>query len=280
LTAQYEIEFTDEQGGNLFAQGWTCTNPKSTIVITHGLAEHSDCYQDLAEFLTERQFNVFCWDLPGHGRSEGKRGYIENFERFKKCLNLVIHGAAKHKILSMTNYFMFGHSLGGLITTSTLLDNYELKPKGVCLSSPALGIGLEVPAIKIAASKLANQIYPKLTLWNEVRYTDLVHSEDKIKAYDLDPLRHDKISPPLFLGMMEQQAWVATRAPSFEWPLLLQVAGLEKIVSNQASAAFFENVPGKDKTFKIYNDSLHEIYNDQENKSVKNDLVVFLENHL
>lgn len=277
---QFEIEFQEKTGATLFVQGWTCPQPRSTIFVTHGLAEHSDCYQELADFLIAKKFNVLAWDLRGHGRSEGKRGYVENFDFFIDDYVFVLQSAAKQNLLSLKNFFAFGHSLGGLITLCSILRHPDLKPKGICLSSPACGIGIEVPAIKIAASKVAARVYPRLTLWNEIRYKDLVHSAEKIRAYDLDPLRHDKISPPLFLGMIDAQASVMAHAKELQVPLLMQVAGLERIVSNAKSAEVFEKAPSQDKSFKIYNDSLHEIYNDVEAHVVMNDLAVFLENHL
>jgi len=58
-----------------------------TLIVTHGAAEHSDCYQRFAEEMAPKGWTVFVWDLRGHGRSEGKRGYVNRFQDFSNDLD-------------------------------------------------------------------------------------------------------------------------------------------------------------------------------------------------
>ena len=48
------------------------------IVFTHGLGEHLGRHNYL-HGLFSNNFNIFQYDLRGHGRSEGKRAYIKDF---------------------------------------------------------------------------------------------------------------------------------------------------------------------------------------------------------
>ena len=86
-----EFHFDGFNGASLFAQSWQ-NNVSSTfqanIIVTTGQGEHSECYQPLAESLVPKGYNIYAWDLEGHGRSSGKRGHIEDFSHH--CHNLYI----------------------------------------------------------------------------------------------------------------------------------------------------------------------------------------------
>src|SRR3954463_7834072 len=66
----------------LFYQTWWAQRPRGTLVVTHGLAEHSDCYDVFAGRLNSPDWNIFAHDLRGHGRSEGKRGLVRSFDEY------------------------------------------------------------------------------------------------------------------------------------------------------------------------------------------------------
>ena len=275
MNKQFESTFWGADNTELFYHLWGCPEPKGNIILTHGLAEHSETYEDLALKLNKLKWNVFAWDLRGHGRSEGKRGYVENFDDLSSDLELFVKEIdEKHNPDHLPNVF-FGHSLGGLITLKTLMTK-PIEAAAVTLSAPELGLALKVPPLKIRAAQLGAKWLPKLTLWNEIRYKDLTRDEDFIKKYPKDPLRHDKISPRLFLGMIDAFEYVQQHAADFNFPLLLQVAGSDPIVSPQAQIDFFEKVPTTNKEMHIYEDSLHEIYNDLDKDDAFKDLSHFL----
>ncbi|MES2965697.1 MAG: alpha/beta fold hydrolase, partial [Bdellovibrionota bacterium] len=54
----------------LFFQSWTTPESRGTLVVTHGISEHSEAYAKTADDLCKLGWNVIAWDLRGHGRSE------------------------------------------------------------------------------------------------------------------------------------------------------------------------------------------------------------------
>jgi alpha-beta hydrolase superfamily lysophospholipase len=277
MLQRFEGTFRGFKEAELFYQTWIAQEPRGTVVITHGLAEHSECYHALAEKLVAERWNVWAWDLPGHGKSEGKRGYIESFEDFLKDLEIFVgFMKAQTDLPAQAPHILFGHSLGGLIVTRTLLQLNLQGINGVVLSSPALGLKKKVPAWKHQAAEVAVKWLPTLTMNNEIRWRELTHDEEQIRSYDRDPLRHDRISPALFLGMLESFDWVEHQARDFTWPLCLQVGGMDPIVDVPRAREFFEAAGSKIKQLDVYADSLHEIYNDLDKKLVFEDLKKFL----
>jgi alpha-beta hydrolase superfamily lysophospholipase len=279
-----EGHFEGDDGLELFFQTWTSKNLKAesgTLVITHGISEHSECYAPTAEGLVGRGWNVIAWDLRGHGRSEGKRGFVGDFVHYVRDLGYFLEHLKRTGRLSGP-FALIGHSMGGLITLRHLIDGSDAgpQPQAVVLSSPLLGLSLAVPAVKDMAARLMNRILPSLTMKSELRYEDLTRDPERLPGYGQDPLRHDKISPSLYLGMLANIEYVKANADKIATPILIQAAGQEKIVSLAGIREFFPAVGSADKKLTVYDDSYHEIYNDLDREDVFNELDGFLKSRL
>src|SRR5574344_306324 len=86
------------------------SKPLANILIIHGIAEHSGRYDHVVKALNKAKFNVFRFDLRGHGRSGGKRGYVKNLDTLLSDVYYLVEyikGKYRGKI------FLLGHSLGG-----------------------------------------------------------------------------------------------------------------------------------------------------------------------
>lgn len=272
-----EYDIDDPELPKLFLQSWShrIIEPQGCVLITHGIAEHSDCYDHVAKALADKGWFVFGWDLQGHGRSQGKRGYIKNFSDFSRDLISVIGKIKQDETLPTHNFHLFGHSMGGLITLQALCAENAPRIQSAILSNPALGIAVEVPKIKEAASHWLNQFWPTLTLNNEVKYPLLSRDPEMVASYGKDPLRHNKISAPLYLGMTAAMDEVPVQGHNIKVPLFFQVSGRDGIVNAQATLDFYKAFEGT-KSLKMYENSYHEVYNDINKQEAIDDLIEHL----
>jgi alpha-beta hydrolase superfamily lysophospholipase len=89
-------------------------------------------YNRLIPRLVDLGLDVYAFDLPGHGGSPGKRGLVD----VRKAVE--VHLAARRGLQTNGHpLFLFGHSLGGLITAGSVIVD-QCRVDGVILSSPAL----------------------------------------------------------------------------------------------------------------------------------------------
>src|SRR5262245_59323457 len=114
---RHEGHFSGQDNTELFFQTWSKDEPaQGTVIITHGLAEHSECYNLLAKTLAENNWYVLAWDMRGHGRSDGKRGFAKDFSYYMNDLESFIRLVRSMKSVPQTPFVLFGHSMGGLVT--------------------------------------------------------------------------------------------------------------------------------------------------------------------
>lgn len=264
----------------IFFQTWETQNPKLQIVITHGHGEHSECYHRLIHFFEQQNINFVAWDLRGHGRSEGKRGFVESFNDYIYDFEIFIEHLEKINTDNLPTLFL-AHSLGALIQNKFLITNTDFRPEGQLLSSPLFGFSLPVPTIKDKASRLLNMIYPKFTLWNEITPEMLTRDAQVIKEFEKDHLRHDLISSGIYLGMVENMAIIKKEANKIKIPTFLQISENDPVVSTTAAKEFFQNISSSEKRILLYGDGArHEMYNDIHRETVFKDLKKYLERYL
>lgn len=85
--------------------------PQANVIIVHGLGEHLEKYDQLTSFLLANHCNVFRYDQPGHGQSEGERGYLQSASDLETTLATIVEQVKSEFYYFPT--FLIGHSMGG-----------------------------------------------------------------------------------------------------------------------------------------------------------------------
>ncbi len=278
MSQRTESFFLAPQNSRLFYQCWEVPQPKAHLVITHGQGEHSGCYERVAQALGDLSVNIYAWDLRGHGRSQGPRGYARHFHDYVQDFQSFLQHLKTEKNLYPKDLILLSHSMGGLIQLMTLLDNPHWIFRAQVLSSPMLGVALQVPLVKdIAALVLAN-LWPQLTLHNEIEITDLSRDPNVLKEFDLDVLRHHRISSSVYLGAVTSIEVLRHKMDQIKIPTLWQIPEKDPVVGSENSRAMFRQLGSAAKTLCQYTNRQHEIYNDLGREEVYQDLRNFLTN--
>lgn len=101
-----------------------------TLIFFHGQGDFIDRYPDILRPFTELGYKCLLTDLPGHGRSPGKRGHIAG-------LNVVDEIVTQSLCEIDGPVSLAGHSMGGLMALRLLLNNPG-KFQNAWFSSPLL----------------------------------------------------------------------------------------------------------------------------------------------
>lgn len=266
------------QNIDLFFQIWENPNARGTVIVTHGQGEHSECYHRLVDAFKNDMWSFWAWDMRGHGQSEGKRGYAADFDNYVRDYQIFLDHALNDSRIKGKPTVLLSHSMGGTVQLKTLIEKPNLPVVAQVCSAPLLGVAVPVPAIKDVAATVANTVYPQITMWNEIRNDMLTRDPEVIREFEQDVLRHDRISPGVYLGFKRDFEWLAAKATEISLPTLFQLPAQDPVVSTAAGTAFFEKISSAKKELLIYGDGArHEMYNDVHRQQVFADLKKWLD---
>ena len=262
----------------LFQQTWVPDGQTLAVVmLVHGLGEHSGRYAHVAEHLTERGFAIYTLDHYGHGKSDGHAGFVERFSVYLDGVNALLEKARDEQ--PEVPFFLVGHSMGGLIAATYLLDNQDAF-KACVLSGPALKTDQAPPALLLALIRLLSALVPTLPM---IRLDASGVSRDPavVDAYVNDPLNfHGKLSARLIAELSATMDDTLSRASEIRIPLILLHGEKDLLTAPSGSQEMFDTVSSDDKTLKIYPGLFHEIFNEPEKETVLSDMSAWLEAQL
>ncbi|MGW3468564.1 alpha/beta fold hydrolase [Saccharopolyspora sp. NPDC000995] len=167
-------------------QGWTVDQPAGVVVLVHGVHEHSGRYRHVALRLNSAGYAVYTLDHPGHGRSPGTRGNIGSMAAAVAGVDVLARLAGqRHEDVPL---FVYGHSLGGLISLQYLTGTPLDRIVGAVISAPALNTGA-VSAVEKVVSPLLSKLLPGLGV-RSLDANTISRDPDVVRDYLTDPLNH------------------------------------------------------------------------------------------
>ena len=127
-------------GTGVAGYAWRAPNPKAVLLLQHGYGHYAHEYvhgnAELIPHLLAMGVSVYAFDMWGNGRSPGMRGATDIGQA------VADHLAARRKLAEQAEtrslpVFLFGHSVGGLVTVTSLLQD-QSNLRGVILVSPTV----------------------------------------------------------------------------------------------------------------------------------------------
>jgi len=239
---------------------WQVENPKANVLIVHGYAEHSGRYAETAGVLNKAGFSVYAYDRRGEGESGGKKAVVNNFEEQVNDLISVIRMIEK----GGRKLFLYGHSLGGLITTNYVIDNNAIGIDGLILSGPLLMPDEDMSPFLQKIAGIVGRVLPFLPVI-KVDTSLVTQVEEERKAYDEDPLVfHGSTNARTAFEFLRTMKYVQKKFSVIRLPFLVMHGGADKLSNPKGSQMLYDMASSEDKAIKIFDGFYHEIMREPE----------------
>jgi acylglycerol lipase len=244
-------------------------NTRAVVIFVHGLGEHIFRYTSWADLLSNEGIGFTGVDLPGHGRSDGKRGYIKSYALTDEMIDILLNS------VSMTfpsiPVFLYGDSLGGGIVLDYILRKNP-SIKGSIVTSPWLKLSFEPAKIKIILASAMKSLLPGLVQPSGLVVDHLSRDREVVEKYISDPLVHDRISVSLFHSAVSAAEYSLAHASDLKVPLLIMHGSDDMICSPEGSREFAAKTSMAE--LKVWEGGYHEIHNE----AFKNEVFAYLVN--
>ena len=275
MTVSWTVEQVAGPNGNVLAtRHWPASGRRklASLLIVHGLGEHSGRYDHVARRLAANGIDVDGFDLRGFGASGGRRAGLDRWSDY--------HDDVEARLLHVRELargrpvVLYGHSLGGLVALGYVLTDRP-KPDLLVLTAPALDS--DVPGWKRALAKVLSGVAPRLQIRNGFDGSVLSRDPAVGAAYLADPLNYGRTTTRLGGEAMHEQERVRASLDRLTVPALVLHGGQDTLVPASAS----EPLAGlPDVTRVVYDGLRHEVHNEPEWESVLEDVVTWVREHL
>lgn len=282
-------------------------NVAGIVQIVHGMAEYVERYEELAAYLTDRNFVVTGEDHLGHGKSVpegGQQGYfceqdpatvvVRDVHRLKKMTQELYPGVP---------YFILGHSMGSFITRNYICRYGTGIDGALILGTGMQSAGLLLASKTVAAiegafrgqrhvsrmmDKAAFGAYNRRIAEKRTDYDWLSRDEERVDAYIADPDCGFVFTVNGFKTLFElisraKKPENLRKIPA-ELPIFM-ASGAEDPVGNYGKGVekayrSLQGVGVRDLTLKLYPEDRHELMNEPDREQVMADIAEWLTKHL
>lgn len=250
--------FKSQDGLTLIGRSWMTDRPKARIILCHGYLEHSARYDREASYFNNHGYDVYTYDQRGHGLSEGEKSYIHDFELLVEDFDMFVSKSTEDTDLPI---FLFGHSMGGLVSLSYLLTtNSKIQNlKGVICSAPFIKASKDLAPLLQKISGFLGKYFPKLkTVGPDPK--EISRDPKTVRKYVNDPLvYHDKVHARSGSQLLKQMKRLEPLYKNFTYPILIMHGTDDKLAEIEGSRQFYQKCQSADKKFIPLKEFKHEI---------------------
>lgn len=261
-------------GGSLAARRWRAVEgvePTWVALLCHGYGEHLGRYEWVAARLVADGAAVYAVDHVGHGRSDGERVLIADFEPVVDDMRLLAARAGEeHPGLPVV---LIGHSMGGMIATR-YAQRHGDELAAVVLSGPVIGSWAAVTEL------LGEDEIPE----TPIDPSTLSRDDAVGAAYETDDLVwHGAFKRPTLEALVAAMATIEQGGEVTTTPVLWLHGAEDQLVPIEPSRAGWQTVrPTAEGAAeeKAYPGARHEIFNETNKAEVLDDVVDFVRRHV
>ncbi|MDO8630980.1 MAG: alpha/beta fold hydrolase [Phycisphaerales bacterium] len=239
--ARYEeLSIPLPDGYRAYARYFHAPRPIGSILYHHGIQSHCGWYEASAAALADAGYDVLQGDRRGSGRNEIDRGHAESAEQL-----IVDSHIARDELLrrsDRSDYHLVGISWGGKLVVAACVND-PAGVKSLTLVTPGL-----FPKIGVSRGEMARIGFSML--YEPRRHFDIPLNDPDLfttnprwaEFFRTDPFTLRQCTAAFYLASRRMDRIVARLKESPPVPIHLFLAGDERIVDNDRTADFFDDL--------------------------------------
>jgi alpha-beta hydrolase superfamily lysophospholipase len=246
-------------GTPLHLRHWaTSGKPWATVLLVHGIGEHSGRYERTGRLMAEAGIDVHAFDIRGHGLSGGRRVYVRVWDDYLDDLAVRVAAVREPGVPLV----LFGHSMGALIALTYACSD---RPAPDLLVLSAVPLDARVPGWQRALAPILSRLAPTAILANPITGEQLSRDPAVGKAYFADPLVQPRSTTRLGAELLKAMKRGREGLDRLRIPALVIHGGGDTLVPTRVSEPLAA-VAGVER--RVLPDLHHETLNEPEGPEV------------
>ena len=253
LTPASELRFfTQADGYRTAARVWETTSPTATIVFLHGIVSHGGWYVETCRALATADIDVHFLDRRGSGLNLPERGDVDSWTTW-------LADVERYLTRLPQPVYLLGVSWGGKLAAAIARRRPDLIA-GVGLICPGL-FAKQQPGplrrtfIRFAAMRTRlSRRRVTIPLADTALFADTETWQDFVRN---DPLALRQITLRFAREDLELTNYAVGKPAAISTPALLVLAGRDRIVENEPTSTWFQQLRSEDRTVIEYPTAPH-----------------------
>jgi alpha-beta hydrolase superfamily lysophospholipase len=280
---EMQFAWTAPDGDVFPCEKWDPPSPaRGVLVCVHGMGGSADEFAPLAAMAAAAGFACYGLNLRGQGHDPQvtRRGHYLHVPAMCSEIAAFAREVTSHH--TGRPVFLCGESMGALLVSRAVASRH-IAVDGVILSAPVVALQRPTPPPVREALRWAARLLPRMRF----QHSWLVSGKKETLpvSRDVEYLKRIRSAPHAikafsfhFLNAMgELISSSAEAAREMTVPCLVLAAGHDVFLRADQVETWFREIAASDKTFRLYPDAYHCLWNDWERDAVLRDIAEWLD---
>ena len=260
---------TTRDGAEIYYREWQGAPAKAVLVYLHGIESHTGWFVDTADLLNKKGYTVYALERRGSGVHRENRGFVKNYHILVDDLRRVLEYIKKEN--PGKKIYLLGLCWGGKLAVTFAALKYSLID-GLILISPAIKTKVDLPLWKKVDVLFSNFLRPKKLFNVPIEDSMFTKNPKYLDFIKNDKMKLTRVTARFFFETSKMDMRFNKIAGRIHVPLLLLLAGNDRVVDNTGVRKWFEREGSEDKTLKVYQGSCHSLEFEEEAKDLVEDI--------
>jgi alpha-beta hydrolase superfamily lysophospholipase len=236
----------------------------------------------MANFFNTHEIACVSFDMRGHGKSNGERGFIPSLDAVHDDLECVVE-RIQTELYPDIPIVIYSHGTGSLICLGHILrrPTKPLNCKAMIISTPSLCLRRRPTALLLFFSRAFANLDPHFLLPVKGNLTNVYTNDPEVvEAYRNDPLVHDRWPATTVSIFLELAVLLERHIVDAPYPLLIQHGVADTITPIEGIRKWMGKRVKGDVQFKEWPENFHELHNDLNKEEILTFAVHWIEEKL